>query len=171
MFFFIFFIFFTCGVNTEYLKEGPRDLEGLHELPSKLKNGKCHYYFTLSINGKITAGNVFVKLFIPALSSKIKTVSYWVSCFTLFWFGMFVYSSPSPRNVSCGCPPTVGPTSPRRHPLAVSLMMFFSQFPTVLRHKQAHSAGPITDKVSQEEGEKKEEKVRGRTVFGCSPDH
>lgn len=33
------------------------------------------------------------------------------------------------------------PPPPRRHPCAVSLLMFFSQFPTVLRHKQAYSAG------------------------------
>lgn len=58
---------------------------------------------------------------------------------------MFVYSSPSQRNVSCGCPHT---TSPWRHPLAVSLMMFFSQIPTVLPHKQVCSAGPVAVGVS-----------------------
>lgn len=75
----------------------------------------------------------------------IRNISYWVSCFTLIIEGhwqrntenvweplgrsMFVYSSCSPKNVSCGCPPTVVSTSPWTHHLTVSLMMFFSQFP------------------------------------------
>lgn len=66
--------------------------------------------------------------------------------------------SPSPKNVSRGCPATVGATSPWRHPLAVSLIVFSSQFPTVLKHKQVYSAELIAAKVSQEIEKKKKKK-------------
>lgn len=112
-----------------------------------------------------------------ALHSWFKNISYWVSCFTLLlevtdWRNleniweplsqsMFVYSSCSPRNVSCGCAPTVVSTSPWRHPLAVRFTMFSSQFPTVQRHKQVYSAGLIAAGISQEKGEKKQKKRKG----------
>lgn len=54
-----------------------------------------------------------------------------------------------------------------RHPLAVSLMMFFSQFPTVLKHKQVYSAELIAAIVSQQRGGKK---VWGLQYLG-PPDH
>lgn len=125
-----------------------------------------HNYCTLGkFNRKINVRDGLGVLCIP-----VQYIPYKKKISVLIWEAlgqsMFVYSSPSPRNVSCGCPHTA---SPWRHPLAVSLMMFLSQFPTVLKHKQVHSAGLIAAKVSQETGKTK--KVWGRTVFGCSPNH
>lgn len=94
-----------------------------------------------------------------------------------------LFLSPSLRNVSYGCPPTVGSTSPCRRPLTVNLTMFFSQFPTVLKHTQTSLF--CRDDYSQrsfarEEGEKKRRRCGGVQfldalqiikVSCCSPRH
>lgn len=82
---------------------------------------------------------------------------------------MFVSSSVLLQGMChVGVRPLWLPPPPQRHPFAVNLVMFFSQFPTVPTHKHAHSEGLIAAKLSQE---KEKKKVWGRKIFGCPPAH
>lgn len=80
---------------------------------------------------------------------------------------LFTALSLSPRNVSCGCPPTVNSTSPLKTPS--QLVNVFQPIPYCSEAQTSLLCRAVCSQSFAREGKKK--KMWRSAVFGCCPDH